>query len=969
MTVSVDRKKLSIALVKVVVDAIKLDIGGVVKGFADTATAFTKDGPGDPTAEDGARLLLQRGAYTAAIRSIQRFARQAPFLAAEADPREIEAELARHTAGTPLELTATAFSDPERWPALSEVLDAFAGWQRVCRVPEDHREAMLSAFREDFVLALAAELRDPSREADYRAMLAEVTRTTLLDGAAQRTLDWQAYRARLVEAVHRPLRSLDSEKIPRFSLHDLYVPLRASVGEPPAPGQRREDDPKIPIRWLDAELDGWIGRADARDTVRVLSGDPGAGKSSACAMLAARLARQGRRVLLVPLGRLNYRDDAGTALSRFLLDELGHVALDGIRGDRGPPLVLILDGLDELAKAGQGAQTLLGGFVGNLGHAWSEWNRDGLRVLLLLAGRPGAANAMEPIARADGARLHVLRFRIEDHRREWFDDKEVARLDQRSEWWKRFGRAEGLPVVLKEKSSHLDSLTEQPLLNWLVAQLLTLEGEERAATIDDVHDLYTRLFGHVLTRFHRRGENAPPEAMDALGRDDLERMLEEVAVAAWHAGGYRTVPFPVVRKRLGNAGLDGHLDRLTDKRDEALASLLDSFFCRAHAGQEHRAVEFTHKSFGQFLTARRIAHEVTAIHRRLGPDGDRDDVLGALRRWLALCGPAVMDRDLLDFLRAEVVCRAKKNAEDAAGWRHTLVRLFDDCVRVGMPLPEGSFRAREAERRVRNAEVALLATLDATVSATLAPSERSIIRLEPEGMENSKLAITTLHRLLGPVADWSIARFCLSCLNLTGADLTGADLWGANLTDADLMRANLTDADLMRANLTGADLRGANLTGADLRRANLTDADLTGADLTGADLRGANLRGANLTGADLTGADLTGADLRRANLMRAKLTDANLTGADLTGADLWGANLMRANLTDANLTGADLTDADLTGADLTDADLTDADLMRADLTDANLTDADLTGANLTDAKNLTLARNLPTAPAVHESPK
>jgi len=50
------------------------------------------------------------------------------------------------------------------------------------------------------------------------------------------------------------------------------------------------------------------------------------------------------------------------------------------------------------------------------------------------------------------------------------------------------------------------------------------------------------------------------------------------------------------------------------------------------------------------------------------------------------------------------------------------------------------------------------------------------------------------------------------------------------------------------------DLTGANLTGADLRGADLTGAYLTGADLTGADLRGAYLRGADLTGADLRGA-------------------------------------------------------------------------------------------------------------------
>ena len=72
-----------------------------------------------------------------------------------------------------------------------------------------------------------------------------------------------------------------------------------------------------------------------------------------------------------------------------------------------------------------------------------------------------------------------------------------------------------------------------------------------------------------------------------------------------------------------------------------------------------------------------------------------------------------------------------------------------------------------------------------------------------------------------------------------------------------------------------ADLSGANLTGANLRFAYLTGANLSGADLTGAYLRGANLTGANLFGAYLFDADLTGAYLTGANLSGAK----NLGGA------------------------------------------------------------------------------------------
>src|SRR3990170_8604586 len=105
----------------------------------------------------------------------------------------------------------------------------------------------------------------------------------------------------------------------------------------------------------------------------------------------------------------------------------------------------------------------------------------------------------------------------------------------------------------------------------------------------------------------------------------------------------------------------------------------------------------------------------------------------------------------------------------------------------------------------------------------------------------------------------------LSGANLSGADLRDADLSGADLRDADLSGANLSGADL-----SGADLRGANLSGADLSGADLRDADLSGANLSGADLRGAYLSGANLSGADLSGAYLRGANLSGANLSDAK---------------------------------------------------------------------------------------------------
>ena len=95
-----------------------------------------------------------------------------------------------------------------------------------------------------------------------------------------------------------------------------------------------------------------------------------------------------------------------------------------------------------------------------------------------------------------------------------------------------------------------------------------------------------------------------------------------------------------------------------------------------------------------------------------------------------------------------------------------------------------------------------------------------------------------------------------------------------------------------RADLSGADLSDANLGWASLRGADLSDANLSGANLSRADLCWADLRGANLSMADLSDANLIGANLNRANLSRADLSGADLSGA--TGL-LPSVNFLEAN--------------------------------------------------------------------------
>jgi uncharacterized protein YjbI with pentapeptide repeats len=224
----------------------------------------------------------------------------------------------------------------------------------------------------------------------------------------------------------------------------------------------------------------------------------------------------------------------------------------------------------------------------------------------------------------------------------------------------------------------------------------------------------------------------------------------------------------------------------------------------------------------------------------------------------------------------------------------------------------------------------------------------------------------------------------LFAADLTGANLSEANMENAHLSLATLTNANLSQANLINANFQSATLTGANLTGAIVRQANFMRAnfgqyqggsgialaqlystasyqvhDLTGILLYRNDLSGGNLVGQNLTNADFSFATLTGANLSQANLTNAGFYLATLTGADLTGAEVRGANFFRYDSPDgisttqlystASYQAHDLTGIGLHGNNLVGANLVGQNLTNADLVDAHLINADLRQANLTNA--------------------
>jgi uncharacterized protein YjbI with pentapeptide repeats len=881
LRLKLDARKLAKALAKGIVFR---GFGAYDKAIAEGIEALDAigvSGAKPPTVEQQAWLWVHRAAFTALAWTI----RSSPTLADRLgnDDRELDAFVTGAQSEEPVPITLDFLDRPANSPFFERIRAGMAGWFKVIGAGTADQAAVGRRLAQEFAIHLDLEMR--ARRADY-ANLETYFHATLAGTAAIRARKWRRYSAGLVTAIRKPLLNLASGDPGAVCLEEIFVPLRAWYAAPRKEGRAEERSPTradVLERPSDRErpvfvdlrqhIDEWLTKADATDAIRVISGEPGCGKSSFAAMWAAAKART-ERVLFVPLHMLDFERDAFAAVQAFarLDTQLGCDPFEALAS--GDPVILILDGLDELSRVsdtgGQVARTFVDSL--NLNLAQRNAGHAKARVLALIVGRPLAIHEGAAALKKPGQRVEILRLRVQAAEFPKIK-KEYLPEDRRDQWWQKYFRATGqpdagMPEEYKAGGERMDEITAQPLLNYLLA----LVRKERLRTgqptaIDSVHALYGEVFELLYQR--KKGRLAHCGAVeDRFDLSEYKRFLEEVAIAAWHSGGDRAVSGEAIEKRFGacDERLREPLREFYGSLKTGLFAVLSTFFVAPEAGTFGHYT-FTHKSFREYLTAARIVREVEEIddQRR---NARRYSEEQALSDWYALTSSVPIDPDLRTFLVEEIEARAADGSPVGA-WRDTLKGLFETNLKDGMPGYKDAPTFREAERRAANAEAALFVTLMTCGQVSLAESET--LKLDWQGSGGFRFLLDRLRdSSLRTSPPHDTVRKSLSRLSLTGQFLLCADLSGADLSGADLVGTNLHGARLRCANVAGANLRtiliraeldGTNLSGADLRGALLVDASLQGANLSGANLSGADLQGANLQGADLGGARVEGARL------------------------------------------------------------------------------------------------------------
>ncbi|WP_341526524.1 pentapeptide repeat-containing protein [Nostoc sp. UHCC 0302] len=827
------------------------------------------------------------------------------------------------------------FEHPKDLAIVETIKKPFAEWLEDINLNKAQAKAISDRLPDEFVNALHIEWAEHSDK--YARLQSELDTPFIkaVERNAKRELSWQRYSVWLQNQINQRVFS------EAFTLKDVYVPLRAYYEE--RKDEEREKEIQRVVVDLETELQTWLDKADKADAIRVISGGPGSGKSSFAKIFTAKQAvifttkqidKVKIPVLFIPLHLFNPEGDLVNEIGKFI---------KSMRDIPLPPnpleldnymsrLLIIFDGLDELAMQGKIAEDVAQKFINEVIQQVSSANYSQTHLQVLISGRELVVQNNSSEFRQPKQILHILPYFVdENERNNYSDDNNLLDEDQRQRWWKSYGAVSGheypgLPENLDQ--GHLREITSQPLLNYLVA-LSYEQGELVFSEDSNLNEIYADL----LTRVYKRvwaedNQDIKNPHLKGVEKEDFIGILEGIAVAAWHGGDGRTTTVKEIETNCEPDILRRVLAIFKEQDAKAgVTRLLTAFYFRKSGyKQNEETFEFTHKSFGEYLTARRIVKEIERFQeiKEFSKNNKyiKWDEKEALKDWAKLCGSTAMDKYLFKFVVDEI--RLKQERADVSEWQQILCDLISFMLHNGMPMELltdiKSFH--QANQQARNAEEALLAVLNACARVT-----RNVSKIKwpsPEAFGS------WISRLQGQRGDTDTDVFCLNCLSFL-------DLRDCVLVFKDLYKANLVQGNLVEANLAGAFLARAFLVGANLVQANLEWANLVEANLLQANLVEANLLRANLVEANLLRANLEGANLRGANLLRAILVEANLEGANLEEANLEEANLLRANLEGANLRGADLRGADLEWPRLTQANFEGEDL--ADLNEDSGSDS------------------------------
>lgn len=590
-----------------------------------------------------------------------------------------------------LKIDPRFFSHPDQFPGIDIMKPAFEEWMVTLRIPKVDAQHISSRLRFAFVVKLNEVWK--AEEAYFSPLFEQTEERFKTDRARGRYLYNQAQIQKWSE------RMFDES----FGLDAVYVPLN---GCHPMPDEDKKYAGKHKV--VDAETHIWTWLNSPKNgqmdfSTMILRGGPGSGKSSLMKKIAKRLAEESiRPFYFIPLQWFDLDRGIEEGIKGIIKTDEFLEEEDPFdnqaQGEQCNP-IFIFDGLDELSRAGTLGMELAKDFVFKLKSMVGAYNsRASWNIRILLTGRDFVIQQVaEPTYKTGEQILELLPYQFVDtydsisHKEDWaqyefFDQNNHLDQDKRLEWWNKFHVAKGTGVSGVPKQildNAYKTLSGQPLLSYLLARSWSAGGleEGRAANINLV---YESLIDSLRTR-EWGGNHGHKYTL--LEKDEFFILLEELAMTAWHSGDVRTTDLKSFEKRCQDLSI-GHLLESFDVGQGVNASkLVVAIFARGKGKDKEgvQLVEFTHKSIGEFLVARRLV-SIAVNHGRNFQEEDKVGRERVLIEWCRLFSKNRLDVSLAEFLMSEVDNKIKslggKSFEIIRGLNLMLIELYTKGIRL-----------------------------------------------------------------------------------------------------------------------------------------------------------------------------------------------------------------------------------------------------------------------------------------------
>ncbi len=697
-----------------------------------------------------------------------------------------------------------------------------------------------------------------------------------------------------------------------FNISEIYVSLKAKLVD--GNGKGKENEALINLETWAKDL---LVNSDKNGQVMFIQAGPGRGKSVFCRMFANWVREHLHPIwtpILIRLRDINAFEPNIENTLRAAVQADFAKSDDGWLTDSNTRFLFLLDGFDELRMEGRTS----GGieeFLKKVGYFQSSCQQNPqLGHRFLVTGRELALQGIVVPRNLERVEIALMDESLQE---EWLGKWGMLVGEDKTNEFKAFLRDRNCPERVQQ-------LAQEPLLLYLLAAMyrdgkLTPDMFAGADSTNAKILVYETTIDWVLTKQRPEALNIDLTEYET---EDLRQILMEAGLAVTQSGG-EWVSIKTIEERLkGDDGVKALLEKAQKRIGEnPLRNALAAFYLQPAVSSDNKdgGVEFIHKSFGEFLCAKRLQESL----EEWTEPGLKRQKFYIDRNQLAeniydLLGYGWLTPEIIDYLMTLLKGSDKFQA----------IELFQRLEEFYLDWCNGEFinaypknlpqnkmlQLRSNGSKLGLREVDVFAGLNVMILLFELHSYgqekdelKDKIDFYPCGKKDSTgFDETRLLRIISYSDSLSIGAFIL-CFFLGDANLSGTYLSGVDLSNADLGGADLSDAYLNNAYLNEAYLSNADLSGAHLIRADLSNADLSYAHLNYADLSGADLSDAYLIGVNLSEANLSEANLSDAYLFDVNLSEANLSGANLSGANLSGANLSGANLSGANLSHADLT--------------------------------------------------------------